>query len=157
MFQFQMPRTSKTLPRGIEYHSSDYVDIMFNMPQLLVSYVHLDEEQGEWGMTRLCMHWDSVVALSVDPATQSGSIKVMLLSPASLNGDLDSPWSLDLLAEIWRGDDDVALSPIPSMRYVLADGRTITFAFDVEMHRQWQRLAHFKDGVLILDSHPVGD
>ena len=149
MYQIQTLPASHPVPPGITYESSDSVDILFNAPQLLVSYVQLDEEQGEWCMTRLCMFWNSVAAISADPSTLSGSMKVMLLSPATLNGRPDQPWSLDALAEIWQDECTAAQEPIPAMRYVLSNGQTITFAFDAEANRQWRCVAQFRDGVLM--------
>lgn len=149
MYQFQTSSTPNPVPPGTTYHLSDSVDIMFNLPQLLVSYVQLDEEQGEWCMTQLCMFWSSVTAISANPSTLPGSIKVMLLSPATLNGRQDQPWSLDALAEIWQDDDTAAQEPIPAMRYVLSNGQKITFVFDVEANRQWRCVAQLRDGVLM--------
>lgn len=149
MYQFQTPDFRHSISSGFAYHSSDSVDIMLNLPQLLVSYIYVDEKQGTYGMTRLCVHWESVSAISCAPSTLPGSIKVMLLSPAKLNDQPDVPWSLNLLAEIWEEENATAPEPISAMRYVLANGQTITFAFNRTIHRQWRRLVRFQDGALI--------
>ncbi len=149
MYLFQSPPTPMPNLPGDLHHSTDTVEIMLNVPQLLVSYILL-EDGFPIGMTQLCMRWETVVALSLNPAIEPGSFVVMLLSPVALNGQASQPWSLDRLAEIWQADQS-AYGPMPAIRYVLTDGQYVTFACNTAACRDWQRVVRMEAGTLRLE------